>query len=150
MFYGNLYIRKNEHFLDKKCCNPKIKKKKQVSYYIGPPPYNGNHSLMVTFICPKGDRCVQVPLYKGNRKSIGEINSSWNKKFIIMTVSHGLYFSLNYNIFNRKPKWSQSRSPLPGASIFHTDPPSQPCPVPLIFRSSSHGDFRRCFNNSQS
>lgn len=28
MFYGNLYIRKNEHFLDKKCCNPKIKKKK--------------------------------------------------------------------------------------------------------------------------
>lgn len=63
MFYGNLYIRKNEHFLDKKCCNPKIKKKKQVSYYIRPPPYNGNHSLMVTFICPKGDRCVQVPLY---------------------------------------------------------------------------------------
>ena len=44
----------------------------------------------------------------------------------------------------------RDRSPLPGASIFHTDPLSQPFPVSFIFRNTSHEGFCGCFYNSQS
>ena len=41
-----------------------------------------------------------------------------------------------------------ARSPLSGASIFHTYPLSQPCPVSFISSSTSHGVFRGCHKNA--
>ena len=61
------------------------------------------------------------------------------------------------NLIKNETRWSMinqlvmsARSPLSGASIFHTYPLSQLCPVSFISSSTSHGVFRGCLHNSQS
>ena len=47
-------------------------------------------------------------------------------------VTHILPSPRSYQVETEKGVY-RSRSPLPGASIFHIDPPSQPCPVSFYF-----------------